>query len=247
MAEGSSFTHRLMTENPIHENNPHYLSISVKGEGTLINSGFEGIAVKEGAKYNHSVFLNSTSFTGEVSVRLIGKEGTVYGEAVVDTIALNEEWQCFEAVITSKVTDADARFAITFKGEGELNVDMISLFPEDTWNKRKNGLRKDLVQSLYDLKPKFVRFPGGCIVEGKYLTNAYNWKHTVGPVETRKMNWNRWEEGHPYPYKQSYGLGFYEYFQLSEDVGATPLPVVNCGMSCQFQGSEIAEIGRAHV
>ncbi|MGL4373987.1 MAG: alpha-L-arabinofuranosidase C-terminal domain-containing protein, partial [Turicibacter sp.] len=115
-----------------------------------------------------------------------------------------------------------------------------SLFPENTFNQRKNGLRADLAQLLKEINPGFIRFPGGCIVEGMVLENAYNWKHTVGPVETRKLNWNRWEGGQTYPYNQSYGLGFMEYFILAKDLKAEPLPIVNCGMSCQFQGAQLA-------
>lgn len=240
----ANLSHQLKSETPIHENNPHYLEVTIHNEGEgakLCNSGFDGIAVKQGARYNFSVFLKNHSYQGKINLLLQGRDGTLYGKEVLDIDLLDSTWKCFESTLTSDVTDAEAIFVLQFEGIGVLDIDMVSLFPEDTWANRKNGLRQDLVQSLKDLQPKFIRFPGGCIVEGKYLTNAYNWKHTIGPVETRKVNWNRWEEGNPYPYNQSCGLGFYEYFQLAKDIGATPLPVVNCGMSCQFQGSEIAE------
>ena len=123
---------------------------------------------------------------------------------------------------------------------------MISLFPEDTWKNRKNGLRKDIVQLLYDMKPGFLRFPGGCIVEGRTLADRYQWKKSVGEVENRKTMMNRWnvEFGHKQTpdYFQSFGLGFYEYFQLSEDIGATPLPILSCGMACQYNTGELAPI-----
>ena len=237
-------SHRLATEAPIHENNPHYLEVTIEkvGQGVgICNEGFGGIPVIQNQQYNFSAFLKNQSYEGKVRIMLGGENGEVYAETSLEINKLSGTWQKVEASLVSAQTDPNAKLVMMFDGIGTLDVDMVSLFPENTWANRKNGLRCDLVQSLKDLKPKFVRFPGGCIVEGKYLTNAYNWKDTVGPVEQRKTNWNRWEEGRDYPYNQSYGLGFYEYFQLSEDIGAAPLPILNCGMSCQFQGSEVAE------
>jgi alpha-L-arabinofuranosidase len=124
-----------------------------------------------------------------------------------------------------------------------LLIDHVSLFPTDTWKGRKNGLRKDLAQALYDIKPGIFRFPGGCIVEGTDLNTRYNWKKSVGPVENRPLNENRWHYTFPdrfFPdYFQTYGLGFFEYFLLSEDIGAEPLPVISVGLSCQFQNKEM--------
>ena len=137
-----------------------------------------------------------------------------------------------------------AKLKITFEGTGTIDLDMISLFPEDTWKNRKNGLRKDLVQLLYDMNPGFLRFPGGCIVEGRTLAERYQWKNSVGAIENRKTMINRWnvEFAHKqFPdYFQSFGLGFFEYFQLSEDLGAEALPVLSCGMACQYNTGEIA-------
>ena len=122
-------------------------------------------------------------------------------------------------------------------------MEHVSIFPSDTWKGRENGLRKDLAQALYDLKPGVFRFPGGCIVEGTDLETRYQWKNSVGTVENRKLNENRWEYTFPnrfFPdYYQTYGMGFYEFFQLSEDIGAEPLPVISCGLSCQFQNKDI--------
>ena len=124
---------------------------------------------------------------------------------------------------------------------------MISLFPKDTWKGRENGMRADLAQLLADMKPGFMRFPGGCIVEGNDLPNAYRWKDTVGDVSVRKQNWNRWTQEDPkrpdHHYHQTYGLGFFEFFQLCEDIGAAPVPVLNCGMSCQFQAKQLVPLG----
>ena len=131
-------------------------------------------------------------------------------------------------------------------GQGEIDIDMVSLYPKETWKNRPNGLRKDLVQLLADMKPGFIRFPGGCIVEGRRLALRYDWKKTVGEVSERTTLVNRWNDEfdhRPTPdYFQSFGLGFFEYFQLAEDVGASPLPIVNCGMACQFNSSETAPL-----
>ena len=126
-------------------------------------------------------------------------------------------------------------------------MDHISLFPVNTWKKRENGLRADLVQALYDLNPGVFRFPGGCIIEGNSLATRYQWKNSVGPVENRPLNENRWNytfKHKAFPdYFQSYGLGFYEYFLLSEDLGAEPLPVLSCGLSCQYESNEVVPLG----
>ena len=127
---------------------------------------------------------------------------------------------------------------------------MVSLFPVDTWNGRPNGLRKDLVQLLHDMHPGFIRFPGGCIVEGRTLVTRYRWKNTIGDIAERKTIINRWNDefdARPAPdYFQSFGLGFYEYFQLAEDIGAKPLPILNCGMACEFNTSETAPLDQVH-
>ena len=129
-------------------------------------------------------------------------------------------------------------------GAGAIDVDLVSLYPDDTFNHRKNGLRADLGQLLKDLHPGFIRFPGGCIVEGRYLDGRYRWKETIGAVSDRRLIVNRWNNefvDKPAPdYYQSFGLGFYEYFLLAEDLGAEPLPILNCGMACQFNSSELA-------
>ena len=125
------------------------------------------------------------------------------------------------------MTDTNAQLVVLATGTGTVDLDVVSLFPENTWKKRPNGLRADLVQMLADMKPSFVRFPGGCIVEGKDLDNRYQWKDTIGDIAGRRMNWNRWQNAVSIKapqYYQSYGLGFFEFFQLCEDIGAEPLP-----------------------
>lgn len=236
--------HEQGTENPIHPNNPHYLRVNVQAPGSgigIANTGFEGISIKENEVYNFSTWVRNVSTSSNLIVRLENANGTIYAEQVIENNQLTTEWSKVTTSLVPNQTDAYSRLTVLFDGEGILDLDMVSLFPADTFNRRENGLRKDLVQMLKDINPGFIRFPGGCIVEGFYLDNAYNWKDTVGPVEQRKMNWNRWEGGQTYAYNQSYGLGFFEYFVLAEDLGAEPLPILNCGMSCQFQGAQLAD------
>jgi alpha-N-arabinofuranosidase len=158
------------------------------------------------------------------------------------------EWKKYEMKFTCSATHPKAKLQVTLSGKGVLEIDMVSLFPEHTWKDRKNGLRADLVQKLADLKPGFLRFPGGCIVEGHELETRYQWKKTIGNVEDRKLIVNRWNTEFSYrnasDYYQSYGLGFYEYFLLAEDLGASPLPILNCGMACEFNSSELVPLDK---
>jgi alpha-L-arabinofuranosidase len=155
-------------------------------------------------------------------------------------------WKQYFARLRPQQTDFKAQLRIQVQGPGALDLDMVSLFPRDTWKGRRGGLRADLVEMLAAMKPGFLRFPGGCIVEGRYLTNRYDWKTTLGAPETRKLIINRWNNEfrhRPAPdYYQSFGLGFFEYFQLCEDLGAEPMPILNCGMACQFNSGELAPL-----
>lgn len=155
-------------------------------------------------------------------------------------------WHSQSMTFTSNKTDAKAKLNIWFEGQGEIDLDMISLFPTDTWKGRKKGLRADMVQALADLKPGFLRFPGGCIVEGFDLSQRFQWKKTVGAIEDRQLIINRWNFEFGYrltpDYFQTFGLGFYEYFLLAEDIGAAPLPILNCGMACQFNTGELVPL-----
>ena len=155
----------------------------------------------------------------------------------------SSQWKKYEVVLTSPVTDPKATLRIFLQSkEATVDLEHISLFPVDTWMGHENGMRKDLAQALYDLHPGIFRFPGGCIVEGTELETRYNWKNSVGPVENRPINENRWEYTFDYrffpDYFQSYGLGFYEFFLLSEEIGSEPLPIVSCGLACQFQNDD---------
>ncbi|TDW50101.1 alpha-N-arabinofuranosidase [Flavobacterium sp. 270] len=208
----------------------------------LINDGFRGMGIKKDLKYN--LTLKASKLSGNISkikFQFIDKDNKVLGETSV--VPTSKDWSDYSAQLIASATEAKAKLKITFEGNGVIDLDNISLFPEDTWAGRKNGLRKDLVQLLYDLKPGFLRFPGGCIVEGRTLAERYQWKKSVGKVEDRETAVNRWnmEFAHrPAPdYFQSFGLGFFEYFQLSEDIGASPLPILSCGMACQFNTGEL--------
>ncbi|MBA0884963.1 alpha-L-arabinofuranosidase C-terminal domain-containing protein [Flavobacterium undicola] len=208
----------------------------------IINEGFRGMGIKKDAKYNLSLkAANHDGAIKQINIQFIDKNGKTVGETTI--VPLSSDWKNYTAQLTATQTEAKAQLKITFKGTGTIDLDMISLFPEDTWKNRKNGMRKDIVQLLYDLKPGFLRFPGGCIVEGKTLAQRYQWKKTVGDIETRETLINRWntEFSHKLApdYFQTFGIGFFEYFQLSEDIGAQPLPILSCGMACQFNTGEL--------
>lgn len=229
------------------DGNQTYLRVQVqKPEGyELINEGFRGMGIRAGADYRLS--LRAARGDGAVRaivVNLVDSTGTSLGGS---RIALDTQgWKDYQATFSASRTEPRAQLRITFEGTGSVDLDMVSLFPADTWKGRPNGLRKDLVQLLYDLKPGFLRFPGGCIVEGRTLARRYQWKKTVGPVADRTALINRWntEFAHrPAPdYFQSFGLGFFEYFQLAEDLGAAPLPILGCGMACQFNTAELVPL-----
>ncbi|MBP6576898.1 MAG: alpha-L-arabinofuranosidase [Chryseobacterium sp.] len=231
-----------------NKSNHNYARVTINNDKNyeLINEGFKGMGLHKGSKYNFSFLSEKASGNiHHIKADLIDEQGNVVGSA---NIALDKNgFQKYDAVITPSKTVEKGKLKLTFEGNGVLNLDMVSLFPQETWNNRPNGLRKDLVQKLYDLKPGFVRFPGGCIVEGRTLAERYQWKKTVGNIADREILINRWntEFAHrPAPdYFQSFGLGFFEYFQLSEDLGAEPLPILSCGIACQFNTGELVPIG----
>ncbi|KAA3631395.1 MAG: alpha-L-arabinofuranosidase [Bacteroidetes bacterium] len=227
--------------------NKNFLRIQVNNASSyeLINEGFRGMGIKKGQKYDLG-FKAAVREKGisKIIFQLINQEGAIIGET--STLPEIGMWKEYGSLITTTDTCSKAKLKITFEGSGSIDMDMISLFPQDTWKGRKGGLRKDIVQLLYDLKPGFLRFPGGCIVEGRTLARRYQWKKTVGPVEQRELLVNRWNtefRHRPTPdYYQSFGLGFYEYFLLSEDLGAEPLPILGCGIACQFNTGELVPL-----
>ncbi len=240
----------VRTEGGLNESNPHYLRLRVYTPGRgfgVVNSGFRGMGVEAGAEYVLSAYVRShAGGPRSLSARLLDDREQPLAEAAL--AGFSEEWKRYETTLRPKATHARAELEIAATEEGEIDVDMVSLYPRDTWKSRPNGLRKDLVQLLADMKPGFLRFPGGCIVEGRRLALRYDWKKTVGDVSERTSLVNRWNDEfahRPAPdYFQSFGLGFFEYFQLAEDVGASPLPIVNCGMACQFNSGETAALDK---
>ncbi|THU35999.1 alpha-N-arabinofuranosidase [Niastella caeni] len=221
------------TSTPVHENNPHYVVLNVEDEGRegvgLTNTGFDGIVVKAGETYDFSVFVKQLSGNAiPLTVYLKGKKDKLSNEATFNT--QSSDWKKYTATLTATQTDDSAMLVIVAKAKCKIAIDMISLFPQKTFRNRPNGLRADLAQTIADLQPKFMRFPGGCLVHGDGLGNIYQWKNTVGPVEQRKGQRNIWS------YHQTVGLGYFEYFQFCEDIGAKPLPVVAAGVSCQNSG-----------
>jgi alpha-N-arabinofuranosidase len=224
--------------------NPRFARVNVnadKGYG-ITNEGFRGMGIKKDMTYNFSLFAKQPSENNTtLHIELIDSNGKTLGET--NLTPSGTEWKKYSASFKSNGTDPKAKLTIWFEGKGVIDLDMISLFPQDTWQNRPNGLRRDLVQLLADMNPGFLRFPGGCIVEGRELATRYQWKKTVGNPEDRTMIINRWNrefDHRPTPdYFQSFGLGFFEYFQLAEDIGAEPLPILSCGMACQFNTAEV--------
>ena len=229
------------------ERNPHYVRLAYAGhphkQTGLDNEGFFGIGVSRDAEYRFSVWarIPDGKEAGKIRVELVDTksmgEQQAFATATLDIDS--KEWKKYQVVLKSPVTNPKAVLRIFLASPQTVDLEHISLFPVDTWKGHENGLRKDLAQALADLKPGIFRFPGGCIVEGTDLATRYNWKNSVGPVENRPLNENRWQYTFAhrfYPdYYQSYGLGFYEFFQLSEEIGAELLPVLSCGLACQFQ------------
>ena len=235
-------TLQVRMDNPLHPNNATYMRLHAertkeyrdykgwKGFG-LQNDGFDGISVKAGAKYEFSVFLRNIGDAKQVRVVLVkpsqgrGQEPTSLAETTLDVSSTS--WKKYEAVLTPTEDCQNANLQILVLTVGDLDIDQVSLMPEDTY--KGHGLRKDLAQALADLHPKFMRFPGGCVVHGggDGVWNTYRWKTTIGPKEQRRQLKNTWG------YHQSCGLGYYEYFQFCEDLGMEPVPILPCGVSCQ--------------
>lgn len=219
--EGQGTTMTIQTMDPIHANNAHYARlVSTQAGARLINNGWEGIVLKQKSKYDISMFLRGN---GKVKVSLIN-EGQVLGSA---TFSVSSSWKQQKAVITASADAERAVLAIEPLGAGTVDIDMVSLFPQETFMGRKNGLRKDLAQALADIHPRFIRFPGGCMSHGQGIDNIYHWQATIGELWERQPDFNIWG------YHQTRGLGFYEYFQFCEDIGAEPLPVLSAGVPCQ--------------
>ena len=240
---GENFgTFSIETDAPLHPNNPHYAVLDViesPGVG-LRNAGFDGIALKKGEKYDFSLFGKVLEGKGgKVLVNLVDKDGTIIAQTAVNVTS--KEWKQQKAVLIATSDAAAASLSIVPQAVSKYALDMISLFPQKTFKGRKNGLRADLAQTLADLHPRFVRFPGGCVAHGDGIDNIYDWKGSIGALEERKPLRNLWG------YHQTRGLGYHEYFLFCEDMGAEPVPVVAAGVPCQNSGTcshhSVGELG----
>lgn len=230
---------------------PHYVVLSdpqhVERRTGLVNEGYFGIGVEKGEEYRFTVWAKAPKGSGRITVQLINPAtmGEHQDFASVRLDVKSAEWQKYEVRLKANQTNNKAQLRIFLDGRNTVCLEHVSLFPVNTFKGRDNGMRRDLAQALADVHPGVFRFPGGCIVEGTDLATRYQWKNTIGPVENRPINGNRWQHTFTHrffpDYYQSYGLGFFEYFQLSEDIGAEPLPVLNVGMSCQFQNRNNAK------
>ncbi|MBN2611556.1 MAG: alpha-L-arabinofuranosidase [Bacteroidales bacterium] len=239
---------RIINRMDANPPNPRFARLICKTDTLsygLSNEGFRGLGVKKDLPYHFSIIARVPENDKlRLKIELIDSVSKIIGNAVIEEFGT--DWKKYQVTFISSATEPRAKLNLLVEGKGMLDIDMVSLFPDDTWKNRPNGLRADLVQMLYDLKPGFLRFPGGCIVEGHDLDVRYQWKKTIGPDEERELIVNRWNtefmHKHTPDYFQSFGLGFYEYFLLSEDLGAEPLPIINCGMACQFNTGELVDL-----
>lgn len=249
----------IVNRKTLNSANPRYLHATISnastGDAGLLNEGFRGMGFKKGLRYDFSVMYRQRVPGVRLHIQLLNSAGEPIGDTVLTPAgggamdnrgAGDTTWHKGQISLHSSQTDPKGKMMIWLEGSGAIDLDMISLFPSDTWKNRPGGLRADMVQKLADLKPGFIRFPGGCIVEGFDLSNRYQWKKTIGPIEDRQLIMNRWNVEFPHrstpDYFQTFGLGFYEYFQLAEDIGAEPLPILNCGMACQFNSAELVQL-----
>lgn len=231
----------VASNSPLNANNPHFLRMEVTKAGmggvAAVNSGFDGITLHAGENYHFSLYARRhAGKQTTLRIELEDPQGRMLAFQHIEGIGT--EWKKYECSLKTAVDEDKARLVVLAITSGEVDVDMVSLFPAKTFKGRANGLRADLAQTLADMKPGFLRFPGGCVVEGSAHADMYRWKDTVGDVAERKQNWNLWSNDASPQYHQTYGLGFFEYFQFCEDIGAEPLPVLNCGMCCQARGGQ---------
>lgn len=248
-----NITLRNVIGSPVHENNPHYLRVTSNAEMLgFTNKAYDGIYMKPGVNYIVSFYARLVNYSGDLRIAIM-KEGLECVSKEIDTLPIDVEkgrrWEKHQVVLQSNVEIEKAEFLIQLTNAGVVEFDFISMIPEDA----VNGIfRKDLVDVLKNLNPSFLRFPGGCVVEGMTLANRYKFKDSIGALEGRKLNWNRWavhgnNESNNYHgmyshYNQTLGIGYYEYFLLCETIGAKPLPVVNVGMACQYQSHEQIDV-----
>ena len=253
ISDDSKSEYKIVKGSPLSEINNEYIRIWLKDKNCkLINKAYEGISVEKGKKYNLVCFIRNVSYDSDFSCKLFTAD-SVSAKVVFDKDSIVEStynrWNKYSVSFTANEDACNAEFALEFNGEGIVEVAYVSLIPGDAV---AGVFRKDLFDKLYDLKPRFIRFPGGCIVEGNTLSNRYRFKDTLTEPWNRKTNWNRWAvhmnsesnnfESEFAHYNQTYGIGFYEFFLLCELLGAKPLPVFNVGFACQYQSTEMVDI-----
>jgi alpha-L-arabinofuranosidase len=243
--EGSGAELSIKTEAPLNEVNPHYLEfISSESQLGFSNKAYDGIFMKKAMKYKVSFYARAAEFKGNIKV-LVLKDDNIAAEVVLQE-NINNEWKKYQLELVASQDISNGTFVIELTKQGIVCFDFVSMMPEDA----ALGLfRKDLAELLKEIQPGFLRFPGGCIIEGNNLDNRYQWKKSIGKPEERKANWNRWavhgnKEENNFTskyryYNQTLGTGYYEYFLLCEYIGAKPLPVVNVGLACQYQSTEL--------
>lgn len=226
---------KVNTEKPLNENNPTYVTLGK--DASILNDGFQGMNIKAGEKYDFSIYVRGK---GELTISISQTNKDYIG---IDTITCDSEneWKKYNLTLigSDKADSLDSLVVHNTTGDSDLDVDMVSLMPEDTY--KGHGLRKDLMEQLEAMHPKFLRFPGGCAVEGQTMDTAWNWKDTIGDVAERKEMINIWNPSATEPYMMTYGLGFYEYFQMCEDLGMEPVPILNCGMACQVRSGSATD------
>ncbi len=246
---GASAAMSLDQSNPLHENSPRcckfeITSLPANGRAAIANAGFcarpgaSAVGVQQGEKYEVSFFVRAQAFAGPVTVSVEGPDGPVTNLATIQIVdgAIPDgrsQWAQYKATLIAAKTESQGRFVLAAGSTGTLWLDFVSLFPAKTFKDRPNGMRSDIAQMLADLKPGFVRFPGGCVVEAATVETAYNWKDTVGPLEGRKEVWNAWD------YRRTHGMGLYEYMQFIEDLGAQPMYVAFAGQTCIYRAPEV--------
>ncbi|MBN2296176.1 MAG: hypothetical protein JXM70_27340 [Pirellulales bacterium] len=232
--DGDKATFAVVSKSPLNQHSPHSGKLSVEkiagARVGIVNDGYWGMAVKKGARYRLKLFARAKDFQGTLTASLEGPGGGEYAKVALDKVG--PKWQPLEAVVCSRGTAQDARLVLSVDAPGTLWFDHVSLLPEKTWRERPGILRPDLAEMLNHLRPAFFRFPGGCIVEGFSLQTAWRWKETIGPVERRPGRHNLWG------YRATEGLGYHEYLELSEQLGAEPMFIINCGMTCQARKEE---------
>ncbi len=245
--DGAAVERKIKSDRPLFPENPHYLRLKAQAGTGVKNKAYDGIYLTKGMKYNVSLWLRSYDYKGKAAVGVY-RNGTALVEKKIKVKA-DGKWRRYSFRLKAKTDAERADFCFLLSGNGAVHLDAFSMIPE---NAIKGVFRRDLVELMKELKPAFLRFPGGCVVEGNSLANRYLWKNTLGPVERRKHNWNRWavhatdEHNHFRSefshYGQTLGIGYYEYFLLCEYLGCKPLPVVSVGIACQYMSSEFVPL-----